>query len=1378
MPSLRAPLLLAAGLFLLLGAGTAVPQRATSAQLGGAQRFVTHVSTDKPLYKPGETVYLRGVALDVFTHAPLASGVPPAQVTITGPRGELLGSSLTTFADGVWGFSWVVPEGSAGGEYTATATLQGEQWAKTTRKFDVRAYRAPRLTTQIKFAREGYGPGDSVSATLEARRAEGGIPKGAKVTAVARVDGAQVASVEGALDGDGRFTATFPLPKAMERGDGSLAFTVEDGGQLETAAKTLPILMQTVDLAFFPEGGDLVAGLPARVYVEARNLAQKPADIAGVVVDDSGAQVATLRTEHEGRGRFAFTPRAGQRYSLKLTEPSSVKKSFPLPAVAAAGATVAALEPVTPKGAKVKLSVAWTGDRTVKVLLSQKEVVLDQVSLGAQLQSGAEVALDAKGAEGVLIATVTEKDGAPLAERLVFRQPRRALQVELKADRERYVPGGLVNLSVRTTVEGAPVAAVVGLTVTDESVLELVDKREQAPSLLPMAFLESEVRELLDAHVYLDASSAKSAPALDLLLGTQGWRRFAVMNLESFLAAQGDAARRVVAFVTPAPPRWEEDNFGDDMVAEGGGGRPGMAPPMPMPERRRPMAPPAPPRAKAEAAPVAVAAPVVVAAPPVQAAPQPSLAAAGKAIGPLADRKEKAMMGKRAMEQDFERVRGRRAFAPALNVVNVREFAHLARPNRNPTDRFDFAETLYWSAAVKTDAKTGLAQVAFAMSDAVTSFRASAGGYTAGGVLGEGALKLSSVQPFFLEPKLPLEVSTGDLVRLPIVFTNGTTSALQGVGLKLDTKGDVRFSAPAPFALGADARVRKVVDLTIGNGTRTTGLTLTGSAGEFVDNVTRELTIKPRGFPAAASFAGTLVPSGRATHRLELPKDLVPGSVSTQVQLFTSPAANLTSALKRMIQEPSGCFEQTSSTTYPMTMALQYFNSHTGVEQEVVQDAKDKLERGYARLTGYECKEKGYEWFGQDPGHEALTAFGLLHFTDMAKVRQVDSAMLSRTRAWMLKARDGKGGFERKRRALHTWVEDKDTSDAYITWALLESGVPAAELKAEVARVKRVGVESKNLYAVALALNVAMLSGDGAAGEAIAARLTAAQDSKSGAVHGAQSIVGSGGVDLDVETTALTALGLLKTKSAAGNLERAMQFLTGSCEGGRYGSTQSTVLALRAIVAFDAQRPTKRAPGSTRLFVDGKPLGGKVDFGPDSKGTVELPSFSELATPGPHTVELVTEGGAPLPYAISVTYNRTKPESAADAPVAMTVALGKASLSEGDVMEATATVTNQSDGALSTVVAIVGLPGGLEPRVDQLKELQKKGDIDAFEVRGRDVVFYWRGMTAKQQRKVQLSLIAAIPGKYTGPSSRAYLYYADAKKVWVDALAVDIAPKG
>ncbi|NNB96216.1 hypothetical protein HI113_20170, partial [Corallococcus exiguus] len=42
------------------------------------------------------------------------------------------------------------------------------------------------------------------------------------------------------------------------------------------------------------------------------------------------------------------------------------------------------------------------------------------------------------------------------------------------------------------------------------------------------------------------------------------------------------------------------------------------------------------------------------------------------------------------------------------------------------------------------------------------------------------------------------------------------------------------------------------------------------------------------------------------------------------------PLANMTESLARLIQEPSGCFEQTSSTTYPMTMAQQYFQTHTG----------------------------------------------------------------------------------------------------------------------------------------------------------------------------------------------------------------------------------------------------------------------------------------------------------------------------------------------------------------------------------------------------------------------------------------------------------------
>ncbi len=166
--------------------------------------------------------------------------------------------------------------------------------APAERKFDVRAYRAPRLKSQIEFLRDGYGPGDTVTATLDVKRAEGGVPEGAKVTATALVDGATAAQVSGTVNDKGLCTVSFKLPARIDRGEGSLAFAIEDGGVVETAAKTIPILLQTLDLTLYPEGGDLVAGLPSRVYFEAKTPAQKPADLVGAVVEQATGQVVAL----------------------------------------------------------------------------------------------------------------------------------------------------------------------------------------------------------------------------------------------------------------------------------------------------------------------------------------------------------------------------------------------------------------------------------------------------------------------------------------------------------------------------------------------------------------------------------------------------------------------------------------------------------------------------------------------------------------------------------------------------------------------------------------------------------------------------------------------------------------------------------------------------------------------------------------------------------------------------------------------------------------------------------------------------------------------------------------------------------------------------
>ena len=77
----------------------------------------------------------------------------------------------------------------------------------------------------------------------------------------------------------------------------------------------------------------------------------------------------------------------------------------------------------------------------------------------------------------------------------------------------------------------------------------------------------------------------------------------------------------------------------------------------------------------------------------------------------------------------------------------------------------------------------------------------------------------------------------------------------------------------------------------------------------------------------------------------------------------------------------------------------------------------------------------------------------------------------------------------------------------------------------------------------------------------------------------------------------------------------------------------------------------------------------------------------------------------------------------------------------------------------------------------QLAELVKAGKVDAYEVRGREVVLYWRQIKAGVKNNVSLSLTAGVPGTYMAPASRAYEYYTDEFKQWVDGASVTIRAK-
>src|SRR5262249_21290299 len=123
-------------------------------------------------------------------------------------------------------------------------------------------------------------------------------------------------------DAQGKVTIRFKLPASIPTGVGTVGVTFEDGGNTETMVKPIPIVLKKLDVQFFPEGGDLVAGVENRVYFQVRNTLGKPADLKGHIVNAAKKLVAdgveTLTDAeqpgvNQGLGVFAITPKAGDK---------------------------------------------------------------------------------------------------------------------------------------------------------------------------------------------------------------------------------------------------------------------------------------------------------------------------------------------------------------------------------------------------------------------------------------------------------------------------------------------------------------------------------------------------------------------------------------------------------------------------------------------------------------------------------------------------------------------------------------------------------------------------------------------------------------------------------------------------------------------------------------------------------------------------------------------------------------------------------------------------------------------------------------------------------------------------------------------------------
>lgn len=1532
--------------------------------------FTTLVVTDKPLYRPGERVFFRSLTLNRTNLQPPAIDLT-IRFELRKPDGTALEGATTTgttqpvfqrdgiatpivgpdgkpvrgIACGVLG----LPETLPGGEYTLAAYELPAGWVRQelpkgstpigTRKIIVAKYQPEVLTKTLEFDAKTYGPGDTVRAKITVKNQGKPLANiGLLVSATHGKNSKIPVKFPFQLQRDGTADVSLVLPNVPELQAPMLTVTILDQNN-ETLVRRIPLATQSLNIEFFPEGGDLIEGLPNRVYLRATTATGQPADITGVITDGSRTicEVKTLTDAerpgvNQGLGLFAFTPEAGKRYALQLLRPVGTRMpAIKLPELAALGtgyilpkAEVDGVVLAIPNG------VLAANDPIVGTLTSAKSkrnIVVGVYTRGFVV-GHARVTLEPGQSKefriapppvpigGVTRVTVFEEPPAeappaaavrgdliPVAERLIFRRPTEQLHIAYSADKESYAPGDKVTLNVTASDEkNRPTAAVLMAAVVNQSVVAMADDKTERQ--LPTHFLlagELQHPEQLEHADFVLTNHPKAAETLDLLLGTQGWRRFAEAHGEFKSSAISDAEKQrfwiangrkdsMTESVRPdrltarelhatdnidskidqlesarkaaekerdrqspelqiarstlesernsADASWSRTRycllaglvgvvllFGFAWVAffTARSGRRTVllalialvgvllsvglvfngwlakispvdsqsgvaaannrileeAPQSDIDLRETPTIQAAARSNPQSMFPEALPRSDIGPPPPVQKtsrSPTVKLNTdrADRAVRAIADGREDVLRGEEMAAMD----RIKKSLVRHAPFV-VREYAHI--PSRTADDtRSDFTETVLWQPLIVLPGE-GQIDLSFHLSDSTNAYRVLVAGHTLDGRLGSATGLLEVRKPLEIEARLPPELSTADQPMIPLVLANSTSQPIQA---RSNYWSDFLVSdlenAEALVPAGGGAR-QLVPVKPIGTGPARVRVSTAG--GPHSDASERSVSIVPDGFPFAQSTNLELRGSAKTT--ITIPQNLVPKSLSLRIQVFTNSMADIQSGLDGILREPHGCFEQTSSANYPNVLAMDYLKDVNRLDSGSADQTRGLLERGLSRLTSFEVatphgERAGFEWFGAYPAHECLTAYGLMQFTDMAAQLPVDPKLLDRTKQFLIARRDGRGGFLRKRDAHAFGAVPDAVANAYILWAIRMAD-RSIELSLETKAVAEEALRSNDPYRLALAT---LISPTPELLKALADHQT-----PDGSLPGAEtSITRSRNKDLVVETTALAALAFQGAQSPTYNSHhaRAIGFLLKSREPhGSFGGTQATILALKAIVAHNKAQRRPMETGEIIVRIDGRDVE-RLKFQNDELRPVQL-DFEDAEKrfpPGPHEITIETTAKQTYPVTVAWSAYSTQPSPSPNATLDLNVKLNEDQVIEGGTTRLNIQLRNREDNETGMAVAVIGLPAGLKLPADhgQLKastarSVEQLPTIDHWEIRGRELVLYWRGLKPQQTVDLALDLIAELPGTFRGPASRAYLYYDSEAKNWVAPLGIKILPR-
>ncbi len=1320
-----------------------------------------YLATDKPIYQPGQTLHMRCLALRKPSLRPMAG--QPVEFAVIDPAGNIIFSHQEKLSEyGIASADLPTDPLITPGRYNVKVSAGDDS---TTQTVEIFHYKLPAFAVKLRFDKPYYLPGQTVNGSVELRYHFSKPVVAGKVDLeiTSRVIPGQPAvlhkqTVTTDRSGKASFTCELPLRlfgSQRTSGDAHLLLSArakDSAGQENIGYATVAVAEQDIRIAAVAENGIDAPGIESRVFIVTSYPDGRPAETIVTVesmgqslrTDSAGAAVISADTLSDPL-RISARDERGRTGRIQISLPSAEGDAMILRTdkpIYSAGQTVA-IEVIAPGARQVFLDVVKDRQTMLTRALSIEDgrgrLALD---LGGELTGTLQL-------HAYRLNSRSEWVGR---DALIIVRPARQLRVSVEADREVYRPGRDAKITFRVTdASGKGAASALSLAAVDEAVFSV---QQAAPGF-------EHVLLGLDAELLKPAVQAEFS--LALLPESDDYARAA------FAAAVTRPQRRTAARRIDNPSRphsLDLDNSGQARTAY----------------RQRVDA------AEGTAAGMSVIGGMVLVGLLIALGfiTHPK----GMAIGSLAvvgggvvlflslvlplQYSRSMWVNARANQGADPSSLGegstfvRRAAARFTLQTDVKPANGDAAIQDTTRVRTYFPETMLWRPQVITD-KTGRASLTVPLADSITTWRLSGTAVSRGGSLGTVDSSIRVFQPFFVNVDAPGRLTRGDEVSVPLVLYNYSGGGLE---VSLKAKAEARMTILAgdnqrvQLAAGEVKRVYvRVRADEIGQAV----LTVHASSGEHADAIRKELRISPPGVPQSTVVNGAITDAPQDVY-LTIPGDAVPGSVTVQMKIYPSTFSELLDGLEGIFRMPHGCFEQTSSTTYPNIMALAYMQSHDLGRAEVLAKARRYVQLGYQRLITFEVDGGGFSLYGQSPANVPLTAYGLMEFADMARVHNVDDAILGRTVDWLVRQRKADGSWDGYLPMSHRRVHAPLSATAYVTWGMATYDPNHPQIRPGVDYVTRHIGEARDAHTLALCAN-ALLAVDPknpAAHRALARLAAMARRDKRGERHWSAAdaqMAYCRGSSRDVETTALAALALLHAPEHRRMALDALRWIGARRDPhGTWGTTRSTVLALKALLA-GAHAPVKREQEASIDVTwsgrhrDAKPV--RLTIRPQASNAVHTLTFASLTEPGPHRLTLTGQQAAGMAYQFVVRYHSlqaaatTRPAG----PLAVRVEYDRTTLATNDTVGVRAVVTNNTARAARMLLVDIGTPPGFVVRPGGLEKLKAAGKIDRYTLTSRGVIVYVGLIRAGGTLEIGYDMVALMPLKAVAAPTTVYAYY-------------------